>query len=173
MALFPCSECGNPVSDQAKKCPKCGAKTVVPRHLKKTSPGVMVLAILIGIGVVSAMFRESPPEHKKTAKEVAEEDARSLRNDRAVGAAKLLRDAMKDPESFSVQSALIMESGAVCYEYRAKNSFAAVVPGMAVLTAKGGMIATGGNERALDKAWREECAGKMGRDVSSLIGFSL
>ena len=44
-----------------------------------------------------------------------------------------LRRAMKSPESFELKSLIYMESGAVCYDYRAINSYSAKLAGNAVL----------------------------------------
>lgn len=49
MALAKCRECGTAVSDAAKMCPKCGIAKPVK---KKTSPLVMLLAILFGLGIL-------------------------------------------------------------------------------------------------------------------------
>ncbi len=50
MALIQCAECGKDVSTQAKKCPSCGAKVVLPK--KPTSP----LLKLFLVGAVAASF---------------------------------------------------------------------------------------------------------------------
>ena len=46
MALKPCKECGNEISDKAKSCPQCGAE-----QPKKTSFLVKVLAWIFGLGI--------------------------------------------------------------------------------------------------------------------------
>ena len=57
----------------------------------------------------------------------------------AVGAASIKR-AMRDPDSFKLTSALIIsKTGAVCYEYRARNGFNGMNVGRAVLSPKGAL----------------------------------
>ena len=58
----------------------------------------------------------------------------------AATGATLLRRAMKDPEAFDLTSLVIKPNGTACYEYRAKNSFGAVLPSSAVLTKAGKML---------------------------------
>ena len=52
MAISKCRECGEDVSDSAKTCPKCG----VSKPVKKTSLGVKILAILLGLGVLGQLI---------------------------------------------------------------------------------------------------------------------
>ena len=51
MALITCKDCSKEVSTDAKSCPNCGAK--VPQ---KTSLLVKILAVVFGIGILSAIF---------------------------------------------------------------------------------------------------------------------
>lgn len=51
MAIQPCKECGGPVSDKAKSCPKCGAA-----QPKKTSVFTWVILGFIILTVLLAMF---------------------------------------------------------------------------------------------------------------------
>lgn len=164
MALVKCKECKAEISDQAKSCPQCGAKA--PR---KMSTGVKVVLGLVAIGVIGAAMSDRPAPKEKTA---AEREADAKVTAAAVGAAHIKR-AMKDPESFSLESAILMENGATCYEYRAKNSFSAVAPGKAVLTHDGQIVASGSGAGKLEKAWNAECGGKSGKDVTAGINFTL
>ncbi len=50
MALIECFECKNQISDQAKTCPHCGAKT------KKKHPVVIVLVLLAGVFAFSSVY---------------------------------------------------------------------------------------------------------------------
>lgn len=54
MSLIKCKDCGNEMSSEAKACPKCGAPPP-----KRTSPFSVVLAILVTIGVVQCVARET------------------------------------------------------------------------------------------------------------------
>ena len=57
MALIQCNECGKEISDQAKVCPHCGAKTIKAKESKQNISKtliiiaiiILVIAILIGI----------------------------------------------------------------------------------------------------------------------------
>lgn len=162
MALVNCKECKAEISDQAKVCPRCGAKA--PR---KMSTGMKVAIGLIGIAVIGAAMSPKQPEREKTAAEIAN-DAKVTA---AAVAAAHIKKSMKDPASFSLESAILMESGATCYEYRAKNSFAAIVPGQAVLTHDGKIVVSGASAAQLEKAWNAECGGKSGKDVTAGIKF--
>lgn len=51
VAIKACKECGNPVSDKAEACPKCGAK-----QRKKTSLFVKILAWFFGITILLAVI---------------------------------------------------------------------------------------------------------------------
>lgn len=74
-----------------------------------------------------------------------------------------LKAAMKDPDSFKVSQALLMDNGAVCIVYRAKNSFAAVVPNSAV-AASG---AAGVSRSAAD--FNRLCAKQSGIDLEPAL----
>lgn len=73
MALKPCRECGQPVSTSAKACPSCGVGHPTKGALSKPlgcGNGCLVLIVVIGIGVVAAMFTEpsgTAPERTEPA----------------------------------------------------------------------------------------------------------
>jgi hypothetical protein len=58
MALMKCKECGHEVSNRAKNCPQCGAP--VP---KRTSLLTWLIASVLGLAIISAIFSPStaPP----------------------------------------------------------------------------------------------------------------
>ena len=90
----------------------------------------------------------------------------------AAAAAKMLKQAMKDPEAFSLTSLLLMPDGAACYEYRAKNSFGAILPGSAVLTTAGKMLTHEHNGNAFVNAWNKTCTVSGGEELSALMKMS-
>lgn len=51
MVLQPCRECGNPVSSQAKACPKCGAR----RASDVAVDNFMATGCLVYLGLVAAV----------------------------------------------------------------------------------------------------------------------
>lgn len=54
MSLIKCKECENEISDEAKICPKCGAKTEKAKQQRKFIK-ILAISILI-IGIVTAVF---------------------------------------------------------------------------------------------------------------------
>lgn len=178
MALVKCGECGNEVSTQAKACPKCGA--VMPKPKKSVGPvGLLFGAIVLGaiiMGFVNterdktdraAVEAAKTPEQR--AAEKAASDKRTAQLQTAGAGAVALKSAMKDPTAFELTSLLVMPSGAACYEYRAKNSFGAVLPSAAVLTSKGKMLSKEANGNAFVGAWNKECTVIGGDEVAPLV----
>jgi hypothetical protein len=46
----------------------------------------------------------------------------------------VLRESMKNPDSFKLERVVRMPDGSLCYTYRAANSFNAIIPGQAVFS---------------------------------------
>ena len=81
----------------------------------------------------------------------------------------ILKKAMNDPEKFKLESALVIdETGAVCYEFRAPNSFGAIIKGQAVLARDGKQFLLN-TDSGFSKLWNRECAGKRGIDAAAAI----
>lgn len=170
MALTKCKSCGGQVATTAKACPHCGA-VVKKAHSK----GQWIFLGLVTVGIVSCIANGQSNSDKRAA-EVAAVEAQKTPEQRAAEAAakvkkeadfqrvlqgaRMLKAAAKDPASFNLESALMMADGTICYEYRAKNSFNAVVPGTHVLGAK-----VNSNEAS---AWNKYCGGKTGTVFSSV-----
>jgi hypothetical protein len=74
-----------------------------------------------------------------------------------------LRNSMKNPDSFKLVDALEMKDGTLCIDYRATNSFNAIVPGRAVITNKN-IIATGHDQFVAQGNAR--CGGKVGNRLN-------
>jgi len=154
MALIKCPECGADVSENATVCPKCGEK--MP---KKTSLFTWMVAALILIGVgISLTKPDAPPPPKKTPEQLAAEIKREAEFQRVVRVAKLVKASAKNPASFTLTFAGLTNQGAICIEYRATNSFNAVVPGNYVVAG-----ATAGDSPAL---WNKHCANQRLTDYS-------
>lgn len=112
----------------------------------------------------------TPPAESKAAKKAPEptpaEAAAEQEFQRAVLLTRRLRDSMKNPASFQLESAIKMGDGSLCLTYRATNSFNAIVPGRTVVTAKG---AAASNDGALfPKLWNHHCGNKTGSDITYL-----
>jgi hypothetical protein len=78
---------------------------------------------------------------------------------------------MKDPESFRLRLAMLMADGSVCYQYRAKNSFGAELPGNALILTENGRVRmlTSHDESELARTWNKRCKDKVGEDLTITI----
>lgn len=171
MAMVKCKECGAEVSNKAAACPKCGA--AMPKRTKWwvwVIAALLLFGVLrCTVNVEQAKDAKAAAQAKAAADQAAAEAAMTpaqrasavaAREAASAAAAKAerqwqawlavarpavetLKASAKDPESFRLEQAIGMESGAVCLTYRAKNSFAAVVPGAAVVPPNGKAVALG------------------------------
>lgn len=151
MSLIACNECRAQISSQAKSCPQCGAK--VP---KSTSRFTMLVGGLLAFGIAYSLFSESPTITSAAKPPVDTKKEADFQ--RVVAVVKAVKMAAKDPASFSLDAAALTDAGAVCIQYRAKNSFNATVPGIYVATPQGS-----GDTDAL---WNKHCAKKPNTDFS-------
>lgn len=192
MSLMKCTECGKQISDKAKACPNCGYV------LRRTSLFTWIVTIILVIGffpVVISSFTnysnqandsthetelkvsetsEQLMERNKRNEEIQKEIAENKKKDdeaiqKATIGAIALKKAMRDPESFKLESALVINgTGAVCYDYRARNGFGGVNVGHAVLSADGKRFKTN-EEDGFTKLWNKECVNKTGKEVVTAI----
>lgn len=140
MALITCKECKKQVSTTAKTCPNCGAKVKKP-------VGVIgiIFAGIFGLSVYqcsstaehissNSAAREAAKTPAQKSAEAADRAADSRRFDIAFDVAKHIKTNAKDPSSVKFAQIGVSGDGTiVCATYRAKNSFNATVPGVAVL----------------------------------------
>jgi len=169
MALIICHECGKEVSNEAKNCPHCGAKVKKSASLTKK-----IIVGLIGIIFFSALITEQQQNEKSTAKADAspEQKAATAKRDAqlqfaAMGAVDI-KKSMKDPEAFELKSLYVTLSGYSCYEFRAKNSFGAVLPNEAVITPAGKILFKERHASAFQNAWNKECTKAGGDEIAAL-----
>jgi RNA polymerase subunit RPABC4/transcription elongation factor Spt4 len=176
MALVTCAECGASISTTAKSCPQCGAK-----QKKRHTKGQWVFLGLVTVGIVSCIAKGQADGEKRTAaaaaveaaktpeKKAAEEKQKakdSAQLNVALEIARRLKASTKDPSSFKLESLLLYPDGSACYEYRAKNSFAAIVPAQAVWDApKKKAYGSEQDKSAFAKAWNTICT-KPGREIA-------
>lgn len=163
MSLKKCHECGAVVSTEAKNCVQCGAKT------KKTMGIIKIFFILtFSLAIIGSMLRpDSAPPKIKTPAEIAAEEAESKRLTMTMFYAKLLKQSMKDPESFRLVSLHSTETGYSCVKYRAANSFGGMLQSAAVVTDKGKIhLEEDNNNAPFVKAWNKECT-KGGNDLTA------
>lgn len=176
MALIKCKECGNDVSTEAKACPKCGAKVVVPRATKPASTGAIVIAVLGTIAVVAVVITGREHEQERAAAAANQTPAQKAANAKrdaqlqwAAQGAIELKKAMKDPTAFELTSLLVTKSGFGCYQYRGKNSFGAILPSSAVLTPKGRLLSKDHQESEFRKSWNAECTQPGADEIAPLV----
>jgi hypothetical protein len=172
MALIKCEECGNEVSSKADACPKCGAK-VGPEKvgcgkvLMVTFLGFVIL--VIGISIAGSMndSGSSAPAPAKTPGQIAADKKQDEAVQRAIVGAMTLKKAMRDTDSFKLDSALVIDgSGAVCYDYHARNGFGGMNAGHAVLASNGTTLKS--NEMdGFTHLWNKQCANKRGTEVEA------
>jgi hypothetical protein len=103
------------------------------------------------------------------AKYKAEEDARKRVREsqfqEGIIYARVLKKNMKNPDSFKLEQVIRTSEGIYCYEYRATNSFNAIVPGHAFVgNGKSGSSDGGPGFTAL---WNKYC-GRSGEDFGTI-----
>jgi hypothetical protein len=98
----------------------------------------------------------------------AEKDESNRRFQAAVQGAIALREAMKNPDSFSLETVIRHADGSLCYTYRAANSFNAIIPGSAVITPTAGAAS---GDPAFAKLWNQHCKG-YGEEIAN-VGYAL
>lgn len=100
----------------------------------------IVVASLIGFAVLQCSMstsKTSPPP-AKSAEQLAREAADETRFQMAVALAKQIKRSMRNPDSFSIESALANEESTVfCMEYRGQNGFGGMNKEFIVVTAAG------------------------------------
>ena len=201
MALITCIECNAQVSDQAKACPHCGTTKFKPEKPKaKTNlPKLIGISIvtLIAIAVVTSIVQgiqarseaesaalaeaaKTPEQRAKDAKARAEQQANAAKAEAEEKAqltltsyaAGRLRTAAKDPTSFVLTAAYAGQNGSGCLEYRAKNSFGAILPASAVVLKDRTILTEEHNGNRFVSAWNKSCT-KGGRDFKVVVDMVL
>lgn len=167
MAITTCKECKKELSTKATTCPHCGAK------IRRTSLITWLIAIIIVpsifIGIFNSSSNPPPTTPAKTAEQLAADAKQdALLNIGAIGA-RALKNSMKDPEAFVLSSAVVLETGTTCYDYRAKNSFGAVLPSHAILVSSGKILSQEQDGNAFVLAWNKECTKGGGRDIAGAL----
>lgn len=172
-----CKSCGAELIAPAGKCQRC-ARPVT----KMQTRAVWAMAVLVGVGVLSAIWWQGQQAQERDAtaaaiqqakppEQRAAEAAAKLIEERefqlAVRAAKILKAGMKNPESFQLTEAVRTDEGVLCFEYRGTNSFNAVVPSYAVIPPVGQPAA--GPLRDVAKAWNKHCANRQATDMMHIV----
>lgn len=157
MALIECKECGKQISDEAKRCPSCGAKVKKPASFVWWIVGAMVI-----YGMVSGAINPAEPPPQQTEAEKQAEAAASEKLGLDILRTKALKQSTKNPASFELVEAIRMDDQALCITYRGTNSFNAIVTENKVLLQDG---KTG--------EWNKHCSGKTGADVTKKVQRAL
>ena len=166
MALIKCKECGNEVSTSAKSCPQCGAKVIKPVGKLGLSIAAFIVIIMFMSIITTNSTTQTPSQTPEQKAATAKQDAAIQR---AANGAVLLKKTMRDPDSFKLESALVIDgTGTVCYEYRAKNGFGGTNAEKAVLSGKRFLNNT---MDGFVKLWNKECAGKSGQEAVTAINW--
>ena len=128
---------------------------------------VIALSVVASISSIVWMVNavtpsDSMPVKKaptQTPEKIAAKEKKEGEFQKVVAGAYILKQGMKNPDSFKLESAAMMADGSICYEYRSTNSFNAVVPGRYVMAPK-----NSGDSAA---SWNKYCGGKSGTDYTS------
>lgn len=105
---------------------------------------------------------------KQDAEEKAAKDKESQTRGLALASAKALKNSSKDPQTFEFTSVVTHPNSSVCFEYRAKNSFNAMLAGSAVL-ANGKLLVREHAGNAFVQAWNKNCTVSDGEEVVRLV----
>lgn len=116
-----------------------------------------------------AQKKQEAEADAKAAAAKAREEAR-LRL--ATVGARTLKKAMNNPDAFKLLSALVMDDGAVCYEFRGQNAFGAIIRGRAALSHDGKRFLLNTDD-GFAHLWNSECAKKYGREFAAAIQYAL
>lgn len=107
-------------------------------------------------------------DDKESAKAAIEKNIKEARFRLGMVYARALKKAMKNPDSFKLEQALRMADGTFCFQYRATNSFNAIVPGQAFVGSKGKSGVSDGSGRFASQ-WNRYCGGKSGDNFSTIV----
>lgn len=135
------------------------------RDLLEKHPWVCLFCFALLLVIVASVFQKQPPQQPPTRQEKAKRTDADL----LLGALSL-KQAMRDPESFSLSSVFIADkSSAICYEYRARNGFNGLNVEHAVFPVKGPIMSDGMGGFAA--AWNKQCAHQTGNEEADKISL--
>jgi hypothetical protein len=89
---------------------------------------------------------------------------------RATLGAKALKKTIANAARTQLESARVIDTGAICYEYRTLNNFGGYINGKAVLTAEGKQLVHS-EMSGFGPLWESECAKARGTEVAASINW--
>jgi hypothetical protein len=170
MAMVKCRECDKEVSSKAKTCPNCGVKNPQPQskfnlYLKLALGAFLVISMVKCINegedkeaqeAAEAQRIEASKTPEQRAKEAEDKAKSEAEFQSSVRRLQLLKSSSKNPKSFEVVDAILMNDGTLCVTYRGTNSYNAVVTDSTAISK---------NMKVVN--WNKFCAGKSGRNMKS------
>ena len=168
MGMIKCRECSKDVSDKAKNCPHCGVAKPAPEsklrlYLKLGLGAVLVISMVRCISdqedqKSQAATEKQRIEASKTPEQRARENAEKAKKEAefqsVVTRLRALKMSTKNPSSFELVDAALMDDGTLCATYRGTNSFNAVITENKAIAK---------NLKIVE--WNRFCAGKSGTDM--------
>ena len=168
MAIVKCRECGKDISTDAKNCPHCGVAKPAPpskagNYIKLAVGAVLVIAMVRCINEnedrkTNADAERQRIEATKTPGQKAAEVAAKAKSEAdfqsVVARLRSLKASTKNPASFELVEAWLMDDGTACVVYRGTNSFNAVVTESKAISK---------DMKVVD--WNRFCGGKSGTDM--------
>ena len=126
---------------------------------------VCVMGIAAIVGHFSSGDEVAPTKQIPAEKTTAEKeyDKNQLR---AVAGASTVKASMRNPDSFKIETATIMDNGSICYSYRTQNGFGGMNKGAAVLSGEN--IKTD-EMKGFESVWKKDCQGRKGKSVSEYV----
>jgi|UniRef100_UPI003FF013E8 hypothetical protein len=134
MAMIKCPECGQEISDKAKKCIHCGCpvKGKSNRIGKIIIPIIVVIVILVGVAVALLFSKTNSDKTEETKEMVTQTETQITFEDYELAAINMinkLKDLLKNPDSLTVYSIHVRQFGTYettyhfCIDYSAQNGF--------------------------------------------------
>jgi hypothetical protein len=187
MALVECPDCGRPVSSSARVCPHCGAvlsSALFPKFVVVLLAAVGVVAFFEWKGKQQQQEEQAKASLAQAAKAEEGEKKRPAAQkkdaapkkkafdgvQRATLGAKALKKTIANPAVTQLESARVIDTGAICYEYRTLNNFGGYTNGKAVLAADGKQIVNS-EMSGFGSLWESECAKARGTEVAGSINW--
>lgn len=132
------------------------------RRRRRTWPIVAVVALGLAAIFAASMAMRSDRYAVTPAQRAAKQSSEQALQ-RAITGAEQLHELMRDPDSFRLVRANVMNDGAACYVYRSRNGFGGMNVGIAVMMPDGELVPLPDSNDELGlPPWSNECSGRPG-----------